>query len=108
MLGRSRLPVSRRRDASRRPLKRQRHCGASASEMPSKGGNMGKFKRRNAITGAIVGCGSLFLVGIAGPVLADDTTLGPNGEQPTSGMELKLSDADIAKLKAGNYTAALM
>jgi len=35
-------------------------------------------------------------------------TKGPNGEMPTPTSEIKLSDAEIAKLKQGNHTAALL
>jgi ribose transport system substrate-binding protein len=63
-----------------------------------------------ALLKGVLGAAAL-LVALAMPAaaaLAQDTTLGPNGEQPTPGQDLKLSDADIAKLKAGNYTAAFM
>ncbi len=33
-------------------------------------------------------------------------TVGPNGEKPTPLDQLTLSDAEVAKLRAGNYTAA--
>ena len=33
--------------------------------------------------------------------------LGPNGEESTLASELQLTDADIEKLRAGNYTAAI-
>ncbi len=35
-------------------------------------------------------------------------THGPNGEPPTPTSEIKLSDAEVAKLKEGKYTAALL
>jgi ribose transport system substrate-binding protein len=40
--------------------------------------------------------------------LAFAQTKGPNGEPPTPTSEIKLSDAEIAKLKQGNHTAALL
>src|SRR5262249_45908394 len=35
-------------------------------------------------------------------------THGPNGEPPTPTSEIKLSDDEVAELKGGNYTAALL
>ena len=35
-------------------------------------------------------------------------THGPNGEPPTPTSEIKLGDDEVAKLKGGNYTAALL
>jgi len=35
-------------------------------------------------------------------------TVGPNGEKATPSSALTLSDAEIAKLKDGKYTAALL
>jgi ribose transport system substrate-binding protein len=41
------------------------------------------------------------------PLFAGET-IGPDGEKATPASELKLSDAEAAKLKAGHYTAALL
>jgi len=62
---------------------------------------------RTLIAAALAGTALMAFSAFA-PAFADDTTLGPNGEKPVSGMDLSISDADVAKLKAGNYTAALM
>ena len=35
-------------------------------------------------------------------------TIGPGGEAATPSSEVKLSDAEVAKLKGGKYTAALL
>ena len=35
-------------------------------------------------------------------------TIGPGGEAATPSSEIKLSDAEVAKLKGGKYTAALL
>ena len=41
------------------------------------------------------------------PLFAGET-IGPDGEKATPASELKLSDTEAAKLKAGHYTAALL
>jgi ribose transport system substrate-binding protein len=43
---------------------------------------------------------------LAGPGLAQ--TKGPGGESPTPTSEITLSDAEVTKLKEGDYTAALL
>jgi ribose transport system substrate-binding protein len=50
-------------------------------------------------------------IGIAALVAATAAfaeTKGPNGEAPTPTSEIKLSDAEVAKLQEGKYTAALL
>jgi ribose transport system substrate-binding protein len=38
----------------------------------------------------------------------NDTSPGPNGETPVSAKDLKLTPEDVEKIKAGNYTAAIV
>ncbi|WP_029040949.1 substrate-binding domain-containing protein [Cucumibacter marinus] len=46
---------------------------------------------------------------LTAPALAaDGATVGPNGETPTPVAELTLSDAEVAKVAEGGYTAALV
>jgi ribose transport system substrate-binding protein len=76
-----------------------------------KGGNMktmGHPSRASGVRRALAAALAAGMCILANAAFADDTTLGPNGEQPTPGLDLKVSDAGIEKLKAGNYTAALM
>ena len=47
------------------------------------------------------------LLAMAMPVFAGET-VGPGGEKATPTSELKLTDAEVAKLKDGKYTAALL
>jgi ribose transport system substrate-binding protein len=53
---------------------------------------------------AVVGAVVLLTVGWS----AAQETKGPSGETATPGSALVLGDADVAKVKAGNYTAALL
>ena len=48
------------------------------------------------------------LMASATHAFAASETVGPNGEKATPSSALTLSDADIAKLKEGKYTAALL
>jgi ribose transport system substrate-binding protein len=48
----------------------------------------------------------LAFLAISGPGFAQ--TIGPGGEAATPSSEVKLSDAEVAKLKGGKYTAALL
>ena len=47
-------------------------------------------------------------VALALPMVAIAQTKGPSGESPTPTSEIKLTDEEGAKLKGGNYTAALL
>jgi hypothetical protein len=69
---------------------------------------VGRFARTKKLTAGALFAGALVAGSFFGPALAEDLTAGPNGEKAVSGMDLSISDADAAKLKAGNYTAALM
>jgi ribose transport system substrate-binding protein len=42
------------------------------------------------------------------PAIGSAQTVGPGGEAATPSSEIKLSDAEVAKLKEGKYTAALL
>jgi len=60
---------------------------------------------RIAITLTMAG---LALLAVHGVAAAAGATHGPNGEPATPASTLTLSDAEVAKLKAGNYSAALL
>ncbi len=47
------------------------------------------------------------LIALGAPAFAGET-VGPGGEKATPASELKLTDAEVAKLKEGKYTAALL
>ena len=55
-------------------------------------------------------CLSAALIGFASPTLAAERpeTVGPNGEKPSPVASLELSDAEVAKVKEGGYSAALV
>lgn len=53
-------------------------------------------------SGSTKDVGRLQIVDLSGPAH------GPNGEAPTSADKVTLTDAEVAKLKQGNYTAALL
>jgi ribose transport system substrate-binding protein len=54
-----------------------------------------------------LGFGLALVIGISS-ALALAQTKGPKGESPTPTSEIKLSDDEVAKIKQGNYTAALL
>ncbi|QPC89375.1 substrate-binding domain-containing protein [Mesorhizobium sp. INR15] len=59
--------------------------------------------RASILTTALCG-----LLAFAAPAFAGGATVGPNGEKPTPSSDLKLTDAEVAKLKEGKFTAALL
>ncbi len=60
------------------------------------------MRTRNVMAAALGG-----LLAMSLPALAGET-MGPDGEKATPASELKLTDAEIAKIKDGHYTAALL
>jgi ABC-type sugar transport system substrate-binding protein len=79
---------------------------------------IGGTTRRSAIVAAlavtIAACGPASDEGAAPSVprikssRALGTTRGPNGERPTPNSALRLSSSEVAKVRAGHYTAALV
>ena len=79
---------------------------------------IGRTGRRSAIVAAlaviIAACGPASDDGAAPSVprikssRALGTTRGPNGERPTPNSALRLSSSEVAKVRAGRYTAALV
>ena len=64
---------------------------------------MSKAKLLNGVlAGALVGLFAASGAGYAGE------TVGPGGEKATPSSALTLSDSEVAKLKGGKYTAALL
>ena len=79
---------------------------------------IGRTGRRSAIVAALAvtipACGPASDDGAAPSVprikssRALDTTRGPNGERPTPNSALRLSSSEVAKVRAGRHTAALV
>src|SRR6195256_4608776 len=59
-------------------------------------------RTRTLATAALCSLLSLSAAAFAGE------TMGPGGEKATPSSEIQLSDADVAKLKEGKFTAALL
>ena len=78
---------------------------------------IGRTGRRSAIVAALAviipACGPASDDGVAPASRASSrralgTTRGPNGEPPTPNSALRLSSSEVAKVRAGRYTAALV
>src|SRR5689334_10112959 len=63
---------------------------------------------KTAHFGATLLTAGVLTLALHGVAAAAGATHGPNGEPATPASTLTLSDAEVAKLKAGNYSAALL
>jgi len=63
---------------------------------------------KTAHFGATLLTAGMVTLALHGVAAAAGATHGPNGESATPVSTLTLSDAEVAKLKAGNYSAALL
>ncbi len=73
-------------------------CGGSSSNSSS----TAKTVSSSAASGSTSDVGRLQVVDLSGPAH------GPNGEAPTSADQVKLTSAEVTKLKQANHTAALL